>query len=390
MKRLTKEEFIERARAQHGDKYIYDKAVYINNQTKVIITCPKHGDFLQTPCNHIKGRGCPACGREKISRLRSFTLDDFIKKARGIHGLTYDYSKVTFIDTQTKVIITCPIHGDFEQRPNDHTTGGCGCPTCGHVTRGRNSLYSTSDFIRKSTKVHNGKYSYHRTRYKSSTSFVIITCPVHGDFKQRASYHLNGAGCKQCANEKLSKEKTYSTAEFIKLAKQVHDHYYIYKKTKYTGSQDCVIITCPQHGDFSQKASNHLMGNGCPHCQKSKGENRIATILNKLGIKYERQRRFNKCKDTFPLPFDFYFKIDRQKFLIEYDGEHHFISIERWGGLEYLEDVQRKDAKKTKFAEDNGFVLIRIKYTVSDIEAYLLSELNSYLTNSVSLSLTLF
>lgn len=61
LKRLTKQEFIEKARAKHGCKYDYSKVEYINNHTKVCIICPEHGEFWQTPNKHLSGQGCPKC-----------------------------------------------------------------------------------------------------------------------------------------------------------------------------------------------------------------------------------------------------------------------------------------------------------------------------------------
>lgn len=125
MKRLTTEEFIRRAREVHGDKYNYDKAIYINGDTPIIVTCPEHGDFYPTPSNHIGNKsGCPKCnGGVKIDR------EEFIRRARETHGDRYNYDKVIYINSSTPVIIGCPEHGDFTQLPSVHIAGS-GCPLC--------------------------------------------------------------------------------------------------------------------------------------------------------------------------------------------------------------------------------------------------------------------
>lgn len=125
--RLTKDEFIKRARAKHGDKYDYSEVNYVNGDTKVKIICPIHGAFWQTPHNHLhgkKGRGCPICGKSKPN-----TTESFIKKARAIHGNKYGYSEVKFTRNKDKVKIICPIHGPFWQEANSHLQGH-GCPKC--------------------------------------------------------------------------------------------------------------------------------------------------------------------------------------------------------------------------------------------------------------------
>ncbi len=128
--RLTIETFLERARCVHGDKYDYSNVVYVNKDTKVAIICPEHGLFYQTPHNHAAGKGCPKC----VANYK-LTQDDFIRKAKEVHGTNYDYTKTVYTKNAAKVIITCPMHGDFEQEANSHLQGH-GCPVCGKMLQG--------------------------------------------------------------------------------------------------------------------------------------------------------------------------------------------------------------------------------------------------------------
>lgn len=128
-KKLTTEEFIERARQVHGGLYNYSKVKYLSWSEKICIICPIHGEFWQTPNDHLHGYGCPICGKEKSDLSRKKTIDKFIEQARKIHGNKYDYSKVKYIDIHTKVCIICPKHGEFYQNPNNHLNGH-GCPKC--------------------------------------------------------------------------------------------------------------------------------------------------------------------------------------------------------------------------------------------------------------------
>lgn len=117
--------FIKKAKEVHGDKYDYSKVVYKTINTKVCIICPEHGEFWQTPVNHIWSKnGCDKCGG-----TNKLTLEEFIKKSKKVHGNKYDYSKTKYVNNKTKVCIICPIHGEFLQRPNDHLSG-YGCPKC--------------------------------------------------------------------------------------------------------------------------------------------------------------------------------------------------------------------------------------------------------------------
>ena len=121
--------FIERARKIHKNKYDYSKVNYIKATIEVIITCPKHGDFPQTPNKHLSGRGCRECQYEKVSEIHKLSTEEFIRRAKEIHGDKYDYSKVNYIGYEDEVIIICPKHGDFPQTPAVHLSGS-GCQIC--------------------------------------------------------------------------------------------------------------------------------------------------------------------------------------------------------------------------------------------------------------------
>ena len=138
-RRKTTEEFIRDAKAVHGDRYDYSKVEYVNAHTKVTITCPIHGDFDQQPTSHISSCGCPECRTDGNRERGRKTTKEFIRDAKAVHGDRYDYSKVEYVNAHTKVTITCPLHGDFEQAPASHTNGA-GCPACYSYT-GRTIVY---------------------------------------------------------------------------------------------------------------------------------------------------------------------------------------------------------------------------------------------------------
>ena len=128
--KLTKEEFIKRAKEIHGNKYNYSKTEYINSHKKIKIVCPKHGIFEQTPNSHLKGKGCKKCGREIFANSIKKSTDIFKQEAKEIHNNKYDYSLITdYKNVDSKVKIICPFHGIFEQRVSNHLRG-IGCPYC--------------------------------------------------------------------------------------------------------------------------------------------------------------------------------------------------------------------------------------------------------------------
>ncbi len=123
-KKITTEEFIERAKSVHGEKYDYSKTEYIDSKTKVCIICPIHGEFWQIPFGHLNGANCPICNSKKKQ-----TQEEIISRFKHIHEDRYDYSKVKYKNILTDVCIICPKHGEFWQTPHSHLKGS-GCPKC--------------------------------------------------------------------------------------------------------------------------------------------------------------------------------------------------------------------------------------------------------------------
>jgi len=112
MRHLSTEEFIERARKKHGDKFDYSKTRFVNSDTKIIVTCKKHGDFTILPFGHLnRDGGCKQCLREKMSERQTMDINEFVKRAKKVHGDKYDYSKVKYCGINSPVLIICPEHG---------------------------------------------------------------------------------------------------------------------------------------------------------------------------------------------------------------------------------------------------------------------------------------
>jgi hypothetical protein len=250
--RLTKDEFVRRATEIHQNKYDYTLVNYKNTKTKVSIICQQHGNFKQSPLVHLNGSGCPTCYSSSIIN----STKRFIVEAQKIHGDTYGYDDTEYVNHKSHVNIRCKIHGNFKQKTRNHLSGA-GCPACARIT----CLLSTEQFLIKANIVHYNKYRYKST-YIGAFSHIIINCPEHGDFKQLPSNHLQGAGCPQCAHQ----QQLSTTAEFVDKAQLVHNNKYNYSLVTYTTALEKIIVKCPTHGDFEQKANNHLNGQGCPHC----------------------------------------------------------------------------------------------------------------------------
>jgi len=272
MKKLTNENFIQKAKEIHGNKYDYSLVKYINSKTKVKIICNEHNIiFEQTPSKHLSGFGCRLCsGKLLNSQL-------FINKANKIHNNYYDYSLVNYINSKSKVIILCPIHGEFNQLPSEHLTGK-GCPKC------NGKHLSINNIIEKANKIHNYKYQYNNVIYTGIKEPVSIICPIHNEFTQTFDSHLMGHGCPKCAN------KTVDTPFFIEKAIKVHGNKYDYSLVEYVNSKTKVKIICNEHGIFNQSPDKHLQGQSCPKCTKSnisKSEKDIGEFITSLKVDVE-------------------------------------------------------------------------------------------------------
>ena len=215
-KKLNKQQFIEKAREVHGNKYDYSKVEYINSQTKVCIICPEHGEFLQTPSAHLNGQGCSKCFSNKKRILYSFNKQQFIEKAKSIHGNKYNYSKINYINANTKVCIICPEHGEFWQTPYVHNNLKCGCPKCGRINASLGETMKVEDFINKVREVHGNKYDYSKVEYVKSKIPVRIICHKQGEFLQTPDAHIHGSGCQICSNSKSTGEE-----EILKFLKEI-------------------------------------------------------------------------------------------------------------------------------------------------------------------------
>lgn len=141
--------FINRAKKFHGDRYDYSKVNYTKSRTKVKIICNIHGEFNQTPHAHLSGQGCKECKRYSRLDWKRLKIEDFVKKANKVHKNKYIYKKSKVNGNKNKVIITCPIHGDFQQSPNSHLKGR-GCRKCYLENNGYNKgkfVYFAKDKI---------------------------------------------------------------------------------------------------------------------------------------------------------------------------------------------------------------------------------------------------
>lgn len=237
---------------------------------------------------------------------------EFINKANELHGFKYDYSETQYKNMRSRIIVTCPIHGEFVVLASNH---------------------------------------------------VRV-------FQREDKKHLKPCGCPKCGKESVKQRnlKGRKTAKiFAEEAKLVHGNKYDYSNVEYKRNNINVEIVCPTHGLFRQQPINHLRGNGCPRCKISKGERLIINRLDDLNIEYIREHTFHDCIGTAGmLKFDFF--LPNENLLIEYDGEQHYRPVRFHRRMteecakNMFQRTQLHDSIKNQYALENNIELLRIPF----------------------------
>ena len=270
------------------------------------------------------------------------TTQDVIKEFKEIHGDKYDYSKVEYKNAKTKVCIICPEHGEFWQTPNHHLSGN-GCPKCR-----KNEKLTQDDFINQCIEKYGNKYDYSKVNYKTAKDKVCIICPEHGEFWVTPDNFIRkNKGCKRCG-----KYKVFNTDDFIRESIVKHGNRYDYSKVDYKTSVTPIEIICPDHGIFIQKPAYHLQGHKCPYCQESSLETEIRVLLENNNINYIYEKKFDwlKTEKGGKQSLDFY--LPDYNIAIECQGLQHYKAISYFkGDINYTTKLD--ETKRNKCKENN-------------------------------------
>lgn len=295
--------------------------------------------------------------------MKKLTTEEFIKRAIAVHGDKYDYSKVDYKNKEEKVCIICPKHGEFWQKAGNHLLGR-GCCKCGHERTNASKVLSNEEFILRANVRHNNKYNYDKTNYLGFDKDVIVTCPIHGDFLVNAHQHIsNLTGCPECA--KLTQGPARSnTQEFIEKAVAVHGSKYDYSKVDYVLATKKVEIVCPKHGSFLMTPNKHLIGEGCPKCSETKGEQLVSKILSESNYIFDTQYVIPVVSDIRDnIRIDFVVKNQDITYLIEYHGIQHYQPVDYFGGLpKFVEQQDRDNLLRKLVLENESYKLLEIDY----------------------------
>tara|TARA_Y100000310_G_C20697629_1_gene826825 strand:+ start:3851 stop:5029 length:1179 start_codon:yes stop_codon:yes gene_type:complete len=372
---LTRDEFIERARKIHSNRFDYSKVVFKGVTRKISIICLVHGSFQQTPAGHLSGRGCRKCG-SKIA-IPPMTQEEFVKKAKAAYGDRYNYSETIYRNYRTKIKAKCNLHGCyFWVTPRNHIQGR-GCKVCGKISGAEelSKLFALTaeEFILAARSIHGRKYDYSRVDYKNSATDIWIGCSMHGFWSTRPGQHIyKGSGCPQCGIETTTRKCTHSLEDFIEKAGRVHGQdKFDYSKVDYCNSGTKVCIVCNDcKNDFWQMPAAHLSNHGCPYC-KRKNEKLLYALL-KIQFSFCQIKTHYKIWDSYRdykhrRYCDFWLENLHTKVMIEYDGEQHFKPVRfnsiSQGKAEKIFERQKKvDKLDAEFCKQNNILLWRVRY----------------------------
>jgi very-short-patch-repair endonuclease len=360
---FTKEEFIQKAKETHGNKYDYSQVNYINSQTKITLKCNIcENTFEQLANGHLQGCGCKQCASKLIGDKSRKTNDQFILEAENIHKdenniPIYDYSMVEYKTCHKKVIIICKIHGQFEQVPSQHLSGR-GCINCGIIKAAKKQTFTKEEFIQKAKEKHGTKFDYSQINYINSQTKITLKCNICDYiFEQVPNSHLQGYGCDKCAhminheNQKLTKE------EITIRGKKAHGDKFDYSLVSYINTKTPIKIKCNKCNNvFEQLVDNHMKQNkGCPICDCRITEKILYDYLKSLYPNIIKEFKQKWCKSKKYLPFDNC--IPELNIIIELDGLQHFKQVMNWKSPE---ENLKTDKYKMKCANENGYSIIRI------------------------------
>ena len=369
---IKKDEIIRRAKEVHGDKYNYSLVEDSQNVlTKIKIVCKTHGVFEQTIHNHLQGKGCKQCYKEKGRKTR-FTKEQFIDYVKNTHDdlENYDFAnlpeKFDLSHYVNLISLVCKRHGEFKIRYIDFLNGDT-CPYCSGKLKTDEQIRKELSILHPELDFSMTNFSEHDEKYR-----VTVRCPKHG-LNSVKYYNLiyGQGGCPECGNEKMREKERITKEEFIKKASNVHGNKYDYSKVNYVNARTKVEIICPKHGSFFVMPTNFTdKKSGCPICNNSHLEDEMSRFLNENNIKYIPQKT---CKWLGLQKLDFY--LPEYNVAIECHGIQHF----KHTGYSFTSVISPEEAfvyyvtndiKKNERCRENNLPLFYFTYKENFKEEY--------------------
>lgn len=292
--KITFDQFLARARDKHEERFLYDRSSWLSLAKRVRVCCAAHGWFEQVAQTHLDSSGCGKCGRfDRIQKDLNISWINFLARAKFKFDGRYQYDRSSWTGANRKISIHCPEHGWFKQVAYDHLRFN-GCYRCANNAMGqRFKERSLQSFMKRSSKIHNGKYEYDFSTWNGMSEKLKIKCQTHGWFEQIPHDHLRATGCTSCGHELAGLRGRLTEKDIIQRFRKTHGDKYDYNNLNYTISSKKLTITCKIHGDFKQDLNAHERGDGCPKCGKRHRwttEEFVANSIEIHGDKYTYEK----------------------------------------------------------------------------------------------------
>lgn len=296
-KKMTTEEFLIRAEEIHGDLYDYSYVEYLNTGTPVRIICPKHGEFMCSPRNHLrpeKPRGCPKCGRDRQIKFATKPFDEFVSVAKKIHYGRYQYIPETYARAKSNMTMICAEHGEFRQTPDSHLRGA-GCPTCAGETRAKKYRDSHASAVAQLVASQSdGKVMLDATSYRGQNAGALFNCKQHGNFERRVILALKTTHpCPECLQIALDTFPQEAESLKAKVLSALGENYTV-EPFEFDGRGTKMTLQCgdPEHPPFARIISSTFRLRGCPVCGNQSALRHRQEALARLA-KATRNDRFD-------------------------------------------------------------------------------------------------
>lgn len=194
----------------------------------------------------------------------NYTQEEAIQLMADKHNGFYKYNKVIFKTVKDKIIVSCPIHDDFETSFDNHYNAGCGCFDCGVARRAAKKTIPWDIVFEDLKRCHGELYKYNKDTYVNNETKMEIVCEHHGSFWQSPEKHKTGQHCPECSGNTVM-----TTEKFMAVLPDKHLIKYSYKLVTdehFIHESKIIPIICPDHDVFHQHYRNHLSGSGCREC----------------------------------------------------------------------------------------------------------------------------
>jgi predicted Zn-ribbon and HTH transcriptional regulator len=333
----------------HGDKITFPKieTEFVDSHSKLTVNCNVHGESGKVSVQELKKTsGCPKCGYLARSNNIRITSEGFKKRVSEKHGVSLIPHMHTYTSLSADVRVSCLKHGAFTTKASS-LYRGYGCKKCANEANGKKRSFSEDEIRRALVGKPVSLIRLYKTKRGTQ---ALMLCQEHGEYKTQAASIMAGRGCLKCSAKIRGLKTVVCFDEFISRAKVIHGDKYTYCRDRYTSISEGVVVTCKDHGEFTQRGSDHIhKGSGCPACgvlKDSKPQIEISKFIERFGYETVRNYKFSDSKheiDVF---------IPELKIAIEYNGIYFHTQQFRKSSGYHIE--------KTKLAAKHGIRLVHL------------------------------